>query len=175
MWAICSTFSWRNACRSNEAKQFSSRYLSFDLEQLIKVAVTTVHARGACYCNISYTIVVCWRPVDWLSGTKVLKCQEGPYNRAFIMTMDNGSKVFAKLPCRATEPKHYITASEVATRKFVSFCLADLGLCSSDIHGKASRCVESSNASVPDLVCLSRQSSRCWVYHRGDSVRRALG
>ena len=35
----------------NEARQLSSRYLKFDLEQLIKAAVTIVHARGARYCN----------------------------------------------------------------------------------------------------------------------------
>ena len=35
--------------------------------------------------------------------------------------MDNGSEVIAKLPCPAAGPQYYTTASEVATRKFVSY------------------------------------------------------
>ncbi len=58
--------------------------------------------------------------IDSLSGTQILKCQEGLYNKAFILSMENGSEVVAKLPCAATGSKHYTTASEVATREFVS-------------------------------------------------------
>jgi hypothetical protein len=35
--------------------------------------------------------------------------------------MDNGSEVFAKLPNPIAGPAFYTTASEVATREFVSF------------------------------------------------------
>ena len=45
----------------DEEKQLSKRYLKFDLGQLIKVAVETVHARGARYCNISFAPIVRWR------------------------------------------------------------------------------------------------------------------
>lgn len=57
--------------------------------------------------------------IDWLLGTQVLKCQEGLYNKAFILAMDDGSEILAKLPCPAAGPKYYTTASEVATRDFV--------------------------------------------------------
>ena len=32
------------------------------------------------------------------TGTRVLKCSEGLHNKAFILTMDNGTEVFAKRP-----------------------------------------------------------------------------
>jgi hypothetical protein len=52
-------------------------------------------------------------------GSKVLKCIEGLHNKAFILTMDNGAEVFAKLPNPNAGPSHYTTASEVATRRMV--------------------------------------------------------
>lgn len=61
------------------------------------------------------------------TGTKVLKCVEGLHNKAFILTMDNGAEVFAKLPNPNAGPSHYTTASEVATRKMV-YANASLGI-----------------------------------------------
>lgn len=40
-------------------------------------------------------------------------------NRAYLLTMDNGLVVFAKLPNSGAGPAFYTTASEVATRAFV--------------------------------------------------------
>jgi hypothetical protein len=53
------------------------------------------------------------------SGIKLLKCIEGQYNKAFLMTMDNGAEVVAKIPNPNAGPAFYTTASEVATRHFV--------------------------------------------------------
>lgn len=53
-------------------------------------------------------------------GVKVLKFVEGLRNKGFLLTMDNGMEVFAKLPNPNAGPAHYTTASEVATREFVS-------------------------------------------------------
>ncbi len=53
-------------------------------------------------------------------GTKILKCKEGMNNKAYILTMDNGTEVLAKLPNPCAGPSFYTTASEVATRTFVS-------------------------------------------------------
>lgn len=61
--------------------------------------------------------------IDSLPGTQILKCQEGLYNKAFILTMDNGVELTAKLPCPAAGPQYYTTASEVATRTFVSLSI----------------------------------------------------
>jgi hypothetical protein len=55
-----------------------------------------------------------------ISGTKMLKCKEGQFNKAFLMTMDNGVEVIAKLPNPNTSPAFYTTTSEVTTWQFVS-------------------------------------------------------
>lgn len=52
-------------------------------------------------------------------GVKLVKCVEGQHNKAFILTMDNGSEVMAKIPNPNAGPAFYTTASEVATRQFV--------------------------------------------------------
>jgi hypothetical protein len=51
-------------------------------------------------------------PANLHIGTKLLKCIEGQYNKAFVLTMD-------KLPNPNAGPAFYTTASEVATRQFV--------------------------------------------------------
>jgi hypothetical protein len=53
------------------------------------------------------------------SGVKLLKCVEGQHNKAFILTMNNGREVLAKIPHPNAGPAFYTTASEVATRQFV--------------------------------------------------------
>ncbi|KAH8817179.1 hypothetical protein F5884DRAFT_874085 [Xylogone sp. PMI_703] len=52
-------------------------------------------------------------------GIKLSKCTEGQYNKAFLMTMDNGAEVIAKIPNPNAGPSFYTTASEVATRHFL--------------------------------------------------------
>ncbi|KAL3422844.1 hypothetical protein PVAG01_04591 [Phlyctema vagabunda] len=85
----------------NESSRLTERYLKFDLQQLIQVAVTALSNEGARYC------------------TEVLKCKEGLNNKAYLLRMDNGSEVFAKLPNPCAGPAFYTTASEVATRQFL--------------------------------------------------------
>ncbi|EEQ28389.1 phosphotransferase family protein [Microsporum canis CBS 113480] len=84
----------------NEEKEISHRYLKFDFESLIKVAISSAGG-GAQRC------------------TKVLKCVEGLHNKGFLLTMDNGTEVFAKLPNPNAGPARYLIASEAATREFL--------------------------------------------------------
>ncbi|KAK2764409.1 hypothetical protein FQN54_009103 [Arachnomyces sp. PD_36] len=84
----------------NEKHESSRHYLKFNLPKLLEVAVDAV-GLGAKSC------------------VKVLKCAEGLHNKGFLLTMDNGAEVFAKLPNPNAGPAHYTTASEVATREFV--------------------------------------------------------
>ncbi|OJJ37932.1 hypothetical protein ASPWEDRAFT_39644 [Aspergillus wentii DTO 134E9] len=80
----------------NEQHELLKRYVKFNLQQLIKVAVGVSDGARSC--------------------TKIVKCSEGLHNKAFILTMDNGMEVFAKLPNPNAGPARYTTASEVATR-----------------------------------------------------------
>ena len=47
------------------------------------------------------------------------KLAEGGFNRVFLLTMDNGLELIAKLPYSLTVPKHLTTKSEVATLDFL--------------------------------------------------------
>ncbi|KAH7363927.1 hypothetical protein BKA65DRAFT_472295 [Rhexocercosporidium sp. MPI-PUGE-AT-0058] len=95
----------------SEATAFPTQYVNctacykkkwvFDLQELVRVAITATSEEGARRC------------------IEVLKCKEGMNNRAFLLTMDNGSVVFAKLPNACAGPAFYTTASEVATRTFL--------------------------------------------------------
>ena len=44
--------------------------------------------------------------------------KEGGYNKALLMTAENGRMVIAKVPCRNIVPRQYGTASEVAVLTF---------------------------------------------------------
>lgn len=54
------------------------------------------------------------------SCTGVQKLQEGNYNKAFLLTMNNGDEVVAKVRNPNAGFALYTTASEVATMDFVN-------------------------------------------------------
>lgn len=49
-----------------------------------------------------------------------MKFQEGEYNKVFLLILDNGAEIIARIPNPNAGPSHYTTASEVATMDFVS-------------------------------------------------------
>ncbi|KAK0119874.1 Phosphotransferase enzyme [Cadophora gregata] len=85
---------------SDEPEKLAIRYRRFNLDALLDVAIKTAGS-GARSC------------------TKVLKCIEGQFNKAFLITMDNGVEVLAKIPNPNVGSAFFTTASEVATRNFV--------------------------------------------------------
>jgi hypothetical protein len=86
----------------NEEKEMALRHNPFDMNALARIAA---EAAGSPNC------------------VKIEKTTEGVYNKIFLMTMEDGCQVFAKVPDRNVRPGHFITASEVATMEFVSVCL----------------------------------------------------
>ncbi|GLA63040.1 phosphotransferase enzyme [Aspergillus tubingensis] len=52
-------------------------------------------------------------------ATHIAKLAEGGFNRVFLITMNDGFEVIAKIPYRFTRPKYYATASEAATLCFL--------------------------------------------------------
>lgn len=54
----------------------------------------------------------------------MVKVTEGGFNKRFILTMDDGYGVIARIPTSITGPPHYTTASEVATMDFLRSQLA---------------------------------------------------
>ncbi|KAG0645021.1 Altered inheritance [Hyphodiscus hymeniophilus] len=86
--------------RCNETENLAMRYRKFRISALIDAAAK---ATGDCAT----------------SCVKLIKCTEGQYNKAFLMTMDNGAQILAKIPNPNAGPAFYTTASEVATRDFL--------------------------------------------------------
>ncbi|EEH06805.1 conserved hypothetical protein [Histoplasma capsulatum G186AR] len=81
----------------DEKQQLEQRFVKFNVERLCREAVSLF--RDATKC------------------VRVVKV-EGNFNKAFLLTMDDGSEVIAKLPCRNAGTRSLITASEVATLQF---------------------------------------------------------
>ncbi|KAE8353953.1 kinase-like domain-containing protein [Aspergillus coremiiformis] len=54
---------------------------------------------------------------------KLLKCVEGQFNKAFILTMSSGDEIVARLPNPNAGPAFFTVASEVATRHLLRDCL----------------------------------------------------
>lgn len=61
---------------------------------------------------------------DQFNKNGILNCSEGLHNKAFILTMDNGYQLFAKLPNPNAGPARFTVASEVATRELVGRSLS---------------------------------------------------
>ncbi|EFR03147.1 phosphotransferase enzyme family protein [Nannizzia gypsea CBS 118893] len=81
----------------DEAENFRKREIRFDLNQLARVAADAV---GAAHC------------------VSVRKYPDGMFNKAFLLTMNNGREVVAKVPNPNAGIPHFTTASEVATMDF---------------------------------------------------------
>ncbi|GFF56449.1 hypothetical protein IFM46972_10517 [Aspergillus udagawae] len=85
--------------RSREAEKLAVRYRKFKLPALLDAAVNVTGLNDA-------------------QCVKVLKCVEGQYNKALVLTMSTGQELVARLPNPNAGPAFYTTASEVATRQF---------------------------------------------------------
>ena len=83
----------------DEASEMARRSIHFSVDELAVVAASAV---GSTAC------------------VKFEKYAEGMYNKAFLLTMDNGVQVVAKLPNPNAGRPHFTTASEVATMEYVS-------------------------------------------------------
>ncbi|RHZ63822.1 hypothetical protein CDV55_106457 [Aspergillus turcosus] len=82
----------------NEKHEMSRRYAKFDLDAL---------------CTLVSSLPSISSPIS-----KIEK-MEGGFNKALLMTAENGKEVIAKIPCPNVVPSKYSTASEVATLEYV--------------------------------------------------------
>ncbi|BCR96713.1 phosphotransferase enzyme [Aspergillus luchuensis] len=81
----------------DEEQQLRERFSPFNVPELQRIAAQSV---GADTC------------------TAITKLAEGSFNKTFRLQMDNGSSVIARIPHPIAGPRHYTTASEVATMEF---------------------------------------------------------
>lgn len=83
---------------SNEAWEMQQRHVNFDMNALAELAAK---AAGSQKC------------------VTVKKYPDGMFNKVFLMTMEDGVEVVAKVPNPNAGPAHLTIASEVATMTFV--------------------------------------------------------
>jgi hypothetical protein len=83
----------------NEKHEMLQRHVRFDVNELARCAAEAV---GAKTC------------------VGIAKYPDGMYNKSMLLTMDDGSRVVAKVPNPNAGLPHLTTASEVATMDFVN-------------------------------------------------------
>ncbi|KAK2762140.1 hypothetical protein FQN54_001147 [Arachnomyces sp. PD_36] len=81
----------------DETTNLQSREINFDMNALARVGADAI---GASHC------------------VSVEKYPDGMFNKAFLMRMDDGREVVAKVPNPNAGVRHFTTASEVATMDF---------------------------------------------------------
>ena len=81
-----------------EHEQLVTRYVKFDMQKLFRLAANAIGSE---------------------SCVQVEKLSEGQFNKVFLLTMNDGREVIAKLPNPNAGRPHFTTASEVATMNFV--------------------------------------------------------
>ncbi|PLN83759.1 phosphotransferase family protein [Aspergillus taichungensis] len=85
----------------NEKHQLEQRFVKFDIDSLCSQAVSLFSSATKCVCIVKL---------------------EGNFNKAFLLTMDDGNEVIAKIPCPNAGTPSLTTASEVATLMFLHSC-----------------------------------------------------
>lgn len=92
----------------NKEDQLSRRYVKFNLAELIRIAT---------------------RATESMPCVEVQKLPEGKFNKVFLLTMDDGKEVIAKLPNPNSGPQYFTTASEVATMDYVRVAWLHFAMC----------------------------------------------
>ncbi|KAJ8113860.1 hypothetical protein OPT61_g4116 [Boeremia exigua] len=82
----------------NEDYRLARRYVEFDLPGLLQVSAQAIGAR---------------------SCAKVVKLPEGNFSKVFLISMDDGREIIAKLPNPNAGRPHFTAASEAATMDYV--------------------------------------------------------
>ncbi|KAK1145263.1 hypothetical protein N8T08_004416 [Aspergillus melleus] len=128
-----------------EREQFACRYVKFDLEKLLEL---TASVTGSEYC------------------IQIVKASEGQYNKVFVLTMNDGREVVAKIPNPNAGRPHFTTASEVATMDFLR---NNLGLSVPRVYAWSSRASE--NAVGAEYIIMEKQAgvtlSNMWGSMKG--------
>ena len=95
--------------------EMSKRYVKFNYDAFVKVAVEAVSARSCTsFRKISEGLSFLSVPACtvWLHGI------QGMFNRGFLLSFGNGAEAVARLPFPIVGSPHLVTASEVATMDF---------------------------------------------------------
>jgi len=137
----------------DEAFEMSQRHVRFDVNELARIAAEAV---GANVC------------------VRIEKYPDGMYNKAMLLTMDDGTQAVAKVPNPNSGMPHFTTASEVATMDFVRPKSPSTGILfriSTDSLPVTEYYQHSSSEGFRLELEGSGESCRCGVYHHGETSR----
>jgi hypothetical protein len=87
----------------NEAYEMSQRHIRFNVNELARLAAEAVGSK---------------------SCVAIEKYPDGMFNKALLLTMEDGTQVVAKIPNPNAGLPHFTIASEVATMEFVCITVA---------------------------------------------------
>ncbi len=159
--------------RCNGPIELTKRYIRFILQKLLDIAVD-VAGNGARSCSVWFLITPCFliEVLILISRNRLQVLRYWNVPKAYIKSISphdgqrNGS--FAKLPNPNAGPAHYTTASEVATREFVSR-KNTMVLYAPIKKSIAARCTTGACASNLRMVVRSNESCWCRMHYRGES------
>ncbi|KAK1142578.1 hypothetical protein N8T08_007554 [Aspergillus melleus] len=90
---------------TDKPRKLAMRYRKFNLQALVDASIQASE-NGGNEC------------------VKILKCVEGQFNKAFVLTMSSGNEIVARLPNPNAGPAFFMVASEVATRHLLESWVA---------------------------------------------------
>lgn len=94
---------------------------------------------------------------------------EGGFNKAMLLTLENGTEVVAKIPCANAGPAIYSTASEAVVLHYGK----SLDLCCIFPFNHSSEIAHDSTGSQSSGLELERRESyRRGIYHHGEGSRK---
>ena len=109
----------------------AERYVRFNVPELMRIAAIAV-GRDRC--------------------VGIVKVTEGGFNKIFLLKMDDGYEVIARIPTPIAGPPHYMTASEVATMDFLR---TQLDIPAPKVFGWASR-VDDDNPVGAEYIIMEK-------------------
>ncbi|CAE7207584.1 hypothetical protein P3342_011188 [Pyrenophora teres f. teres] len=135
----------------NEEKQFARRYVEFDLSGLVHVSTQALGAR---------------------SCVSVTKVPEGNFSKVFLLTMDDGRGLIAKLPNPNAGRPYFTTASEMATMDYVRNVL---GIPAPEVYGYST---STDNPVKAEYILMERSKGielgKLWDGMRGQEKHEIL-
>jgi hypothetical protein len=135
----------------DEEKELAARRIQFSPSALMTVAAKTTGSR---------------------TSTNLTKLAEGHFNKAFLIQMNDGQEVVAKLPNPNSGFPFWTTASEVATMDFVRLALSQgpRKLIGIDFE----RCRDpNTESSVVERSSVIQKCCRLRIHHHGEGQWRA--
>lgn len=116
---ICSNKQNSMPCSTNDGWNSSDEFFRFTPGRFIVDEVENLRKREVRF-GMNKLALVAADSIGAAQCVSIKEYPDGMFNKAFLMTMDDGGEAVAKVPNPNAGIPHFTTASEVATMDFVS-------------------------------------------------------